>query len=250
MTKHKDLFSKQAKAYLQARPAYPSELFTFIASYCQQHISAWDVATGNGQAAMQLSKHFQQVFATDISAEQLELAQTSDQIDYRHANAEQSTLGANSIDCVIAAQAIHWLDLSAFYQELARVTKPAAIFAIINYRDFKVSPAIDELLNSTLIQDILGPYWDKTNKAVFDSKLEYLPFPFATVACPQFAITLSLSQQELLALVQTYSADQTFAQQHQYSATTKVIDELTRLWGEQTKRLVKLPLLIKIGRVK
>lgn len=46
-----NLFLKQAKQYVATRPSYPPELFDFIASKTPRRDLAWDVGTGNGQAA-------------------------------------------------------------------------------------------------------------------------------------------------------------------------------------------------------
>jgi len=63
-------FSPFAKDYAQPRrPSYPAEMFAYLASLAQRHDLAWDCATGNGQAALELVKNFDQVIAADISAE-------------------------------------------------------------------------------------------------------------------------------------------------------------------------------------
>jgi ubiquinone/menaquinone biosynthesis C-methylase UbiE len=67
----KDLFSAHAKLYAQFRPTYPQSLFDHIISFVKDKNTAWDCATGNGQAAMVLANHFQTVWATDISEAQL-----------------------------------------------------------------------------------------------------------------------------------------------------------------------------------
>ena len=51
------------------------QLFTYLASLCPAHDLAWDCATGNGQAAVALAPHFEQVIATDASAQQIDQAQ-------------------------------------------------------------------------------------------------------------------------------------------------------------------------------
>ena len=50
-----NLFLKQAKQYAATRPAYPPELFDFIASKTPRCDLAWDVGTGSGQAAASVS---------------------------------------------------------------------------------------------------------------------------------------------------------------------------------------------------
>jgi hypothetical protein len=49
------LFNKQAAIYSEARPRYPSEWFSMLAALTPQHSVAWDVGTGNGQAAVGVS---------------------------------------------------------------------------------------------------------------------------------------------------------------------------------------------------
>ena len=61
-------FSKLAAEYAASRPAYPRELFEWVACSITAHDAAWDAATGNGQAALGLARHFTRVIATDLSA--------------------------------------------------------------------------------------------------------------------------------------------------------------------------------------
>ncbi|CAK7353800.1 unnamed protein product [Dovyalis caffra] len=46
------LFDKQAATYVDARPRYPSEWFSMLAALTPHHSLAWDVGSGNGQAAL------------------------------------------------------------------------------------------------------------------------------------------------------------------------------------------------------
>ncbi|KDO51642.1 hypothetical protein CISIN_1g0477202mg, partial [Citrus sinensis] len=46
------LFNKQAKLYLDARPTYPREWYSMLASLTTHHLLAWDAGMGNGQAAL------------------------------------------------------------------------------------------------------------------------------------------------------------------------------------------------------
>jgi hypothetical protein len=50
-----ELFVNQAGHYAKGRPSYPQELFQFIASKTHCQDLAWDVGTGNGQAARSVS---------------------------------------------------------------------------------------------------------------------------------------------------------------------------------------------------
>lgn len=50
-----ELFSEQAAVYAAARLVYPKDLFAKLAALTDRHRFAWDVGTGNGQAAIGVS---------------------------------------------------------------------------------------------------------------------------------------------------------------------------------------------------
>jgi methylase of polypeptide subunit release factors len=51
------LFTEQAAVYAAARPAYPKDLFAKLSAFTAHHRRAWDIGTGNGQAAIGVSMH-------------------------------------------------------------------------------------------------------------------------------------------------------------------------------------------------
>src|SRR6185503_1839669 len=104
-------FSQSSAQYAKHRPQYPPELFAFLSELCQSHESAWDCATGNGQAAVSCAKYFSQVQATDISAEQIQNGQPHPRVGYSVSPAEQTPFENESFDLVVVATAVHWFDL-------------------------------------------------------------------------------------------------------------------------------------------
>ena len=82
--------------YAKYRPDYPQELFDFILSKLTTRKAAWDCATGNGQTAKVLAKHFENVYATDISQKQLDNAVKADNIFYSVQPAEKTNFEENS----------------------------------------------------------------------------------------------------------------------------------------------------------
>lgn len=74
MKDSKDLFSDQSKLYAKFRPTYPSLLYDWILDLIPGRTCAWDCGTGNGQVALRLASHFEQVIATDISQKQIDQA--------------------------------------------------------------------------------------------------------------------------------------------------------------------------------
>jgi SAM-dependent methyltransferase len=111
----KDHFSSQSKGYAEFRPAYPEGMFAYLAGLTPARQLAWDCATGTGQAAGSLAEHFERVIATDASERQIANAPPHDRIDYRVEPAEGTDIGSGTLDLIVVAQALHWLDLGAFY---------------------------------------------------------------------------------------------------------------------------------------
>src|SRR5690606_37365985 len=66
-----DHFSGHAALYAARRPRYPDTLFGWLAAQSPARERAWDAGCGSGQAALGLAAHFDQVIASDPSAEQI-----------------------------------------------------------------------------------------------------------------------------------------------------------------------------------
>jgi 2-polyprenyl-3-methyl-5-hydroxy-6-metoxy-1,4-benzoquinol methylase len=113
-TRHKDLFSTQANVYAAFRPTYPKELYDFIFDRVETKRKAWDCATGNGQVAGYLANHFDSVYATDISQQQLDNAIKKDNVIYSISGAEKTSFEDQQFDLITVAQALHWLDRERF----------------------------------------------------------------------------------------------------------------------------------------
>ena len=84
----KDHFPTESDGYAQYRPSYPDELYRYLASLISQHESAWDCATGSGQAATAFTKYYKNVIASDASESQIAIAQPHSQVEYRVVTAE------------------------------------------------------------------------------------------------------------------------------------------------------------------
>src|SRR4051794_13093173 len=142
-TGFKDHFSGHAADYREFRPAYPPELFAFLAGVSPRRELAWDCGTGRGQPAVGLAEHFAKVFATDASAQQLANAEPHPGVEYAVAPAEKCPLPDGSVDLVMVAQALHWFDHDRFYAEARRVCRPAGLLAATCYFAPSVAPKID-----------------------------------------------------------------------------------------------------------
>jgi ubiquinone/menaquinone biosynthesis C-methylase UbiE len=243
-----ELFSGHAEAYAAARPRYPDALFDWVAAIAPNRDLAWDCATGNGQAARGLATRFARVIATDASAAQLAHAEPHPRVEYRQATAEASGLPAASVDAVTVAQALHWFDLAAFFEEVARVLVPGGVLAAWTYNRPRVTPAIDRALDR-LHDDTLGAYWANRRHLV-DAGYASIEFPFEAIDPPAIRMQTDWTLAEFTAYVRTWSATRRYLAEHHRDPVDALEYELTPLWGEapHERRAVHWPLSIRASR--
>jgi SAM-dependent methyltransferase len=240
-----DHFSTQARGYAKARPVYPSELFAHLARLAPAHRCSWDEGTGNGQAAVALSAHFERVVATEPSRAQLAQAVAHPRVEY-HLSAETAPmLESASVDLVTVAQAVHWFDRASFYAETKRVLRPGGVLAIWSYEMCLITPAIDEVLQR-FYRGAIWPCWPPERRHVeagyrdFDFPFEEIPFPASTM---EHAWTLA----ELAAYLRTWSSVVRYTRESGEDPVTALEMELVPLWGVGRRRIV-WPLAGRVGR--
>ena len=241
----KDHFSKQAAEYAKFRPRYPKELFRWLVSIAPSNALAWDCATGNGQAAVELAEVFDHVIATDASEKQIANAERHPRVEYRVATAEKSELETQSADLVAVTQALHWFNLDRFYQEARRVLKSGGVLAAPAYKLARVTPAIDVVVNH-YYSNVVGEYWPA--ERVMIEKFEELPFPFPEIAGPSFEMVAEWSVAQLVGYLRTWSATQRFLAANQRDPLEEIEGELRTAWGDKSRRVV-WPLTVRVGRV-
>jgi len=242
----KDHFSTQADKYARFRPHYPAEMFRYLVSIAPDRSCAWDCATGNGQAALELANFFEHIIATDASAKQIAQAVPHDRVSYRIATAEESKIESASVDLITIAQALHWFDHDAFFMEAKRVLKPNGVLAAWCYNLLEVSPQIDMALDS-FYRETVGPYWDFERKLV-ETGYRTVAFPFVELAPPKFEMKAEWSLTHLLGYLRTWSATKSFIAARGFDPVSDLTDQLTMLWGKRARKTVVWPLSLRIGR--
>jgi len=242
----KDNFSTQSDDYSKFRPQYPDEMIDYIVSFVDNTTTALDVATGNGQIAHKLSRHFKMVYATDISENQLENAICAANIIYKKERAESTSFDANLFDLIVVAQAIHWFDFAKFYGVVRRIAKPGCILAVIGYGVFSTNEDSDRILMD-FYHNIVGPYWDPERRYL-DEKYETIPFPFTEVDSKQFTNELHWTFDQLTGYLNTWSATQHYKNKHQSNPVDLIYEELRESW-ERCDKVVCFPLLLRLGKI-
>ncbi len=130
-------FSNRVENYVRYRPSYPPGLIDILKSECglEPSSSVADVGSGSGILAELILKNGNQVFGVEpnpemrLAAERL-LAAYPKFVSVAAA-AEDTTLDAESVDLIAAAQAFHWFDRARAKQEFARILKPSGWVALI-----------------------------------------------------------------------------------------------------------------------
>jgi SAM-dependent methyltransferase len=241
-----DHFSKQSSDYAKYRPGYPQALFDWLKTLTLTHELAWDVGTGNGQAAVELAKFFGIVVATDPSAAQIKNAVAHANVSYRVQAAEQSDLADRSVDLVTVAQALHWFDFERFYPEVKRVMKSTGVFAAWTYTLNQVTPEIDAVVRH-YYQDIVGPYWPP-ERTFIDECYRTIPMPLQEINAPPIRMETQWSLSDYIGYLHTWSATQRYQQTHLKNPVAEIVASLTSAWGEPTIRTVIWPIYMRVGR--
>lgn len=251
-----DHFSGISRKYNRYRPKYPSALFEYLASLTHGHDLAWDCATGNCQAAVALTPHFRSVVATDAS--RLQITETdlrqAPEADPRNrigriiALAERAPLQNGSADLFTVAQALHWLRLPEFYEEVRRVVRPGGIIAVWCYEPHTVGAKVDAVVGR-LCRKVLGEFWPPQRKFV-DDRYSSLSFPFEELEAPPFEITERWDLAHFLGYLGTWSASELYQEQTGRNPIDEVRADLEAAWGDpESKREVFWPIHLRVGRV-
>ena len=128
-------FTGKAEAYAKARPGYPDAAIDYIVSLMSPDAVFADVGAGTGKITELLAQKGYHIFAiepnTDMQ-EQLSITMSS----YPNAktvvgSAEATNLPDNSVDVITCAQALHWFDPNAFWDECRRIGKPDSIIIAV-----------------------------------------------------------------------------------------------------------------------
>ncbi|KAI4330111.1 hypothetical protein MLD38_028418 [Melastoma candidum] len=237
-----ELFDKQAEIYLDARPTYPADWYSKLASLTTRHALAWDVGTGNGQAAVGVAEHYDRVIATDVSEAQLRCAMRHPKVTYRRVlqsipDDDLVSLigGEGSVDLITVAQAVHWFNLPRFYSVASRLLrKPGGVIALWCYNDIEVTPEFDAMLKG--FHDTTLPYWDPNVRHVF-SGYKDLPFPFRSVGMGRegepvpMDIPKVLSFEGLVGMLRSWSAVVTARDRGVDLLSEEVVKGLEEAWG-------------------
>lgn len=244
-----DHFSGVANRYADFRPRYPAELFDYLATLAPEHATVWDCACGNGQASVGLAEHFDDVIATDASAEQITSATPHSHIEFRVASAEQSGLPDHSVALVTVAQAVHWFDFDRFYAEVKRVLIPGGAIAVWAYGVNLVEGEEVNRLAQDYYANTLADYWPP-ERVLVEQGYRTIPFPFVEITPPAFRMEATWTLEQLLGYYSTWSATNRYIKTNGRNPLEPLSVALQCVWGDlASTRKVVWPLSLRVGRM-
>ncbi len=196
---------------------------------------------------MPLAEYYARVLATDVSAKQIANATPHPRVEYRTAPAEVSGLPDHSADLVTVAQAAHWFDLPAFYQEVKRVLAPGGALVLWTYATSTVDGDAVQAGFHHWHATQVHEYWPPERHWV-DELYQTLPFPFHEVAAPPLELTADWDLREFLGYLDTWSAVSQYKKQRGRDPVPDAAAALGGAWGDPaTRRTVRWPLGVRIG---
>lgn len=261
-----DLFSRQSTTYAKFRPTYPPALFDFVRSLSRHHSLAWDVGTGNGQAAVPLAERYKQVIATDISPAQISNAKARP-LNLRFAvtphqmsddDADRIIGPPGSVDLVTVAQAMHWFDFANFNKTVRRVLRPeGGAVAAWSYGLCRISPAVDAVMDAFYAKS--SPFWEPQRQLV-DDGYRTIPFDFRPIpgfehlgtGPVSFEAEAKCSVEDIIGFLDSWSATQTAKEKGVILLDEDQRRSFQRAWAEGEGEAVKTvvyPIFMRIGTI-
>lgn len=130
-------FSNRAENYARHRPGYPQEAVNFLSERCSltDDSVVADVGAGTGIVSALFLKNGNRVYAVEPNPEMREAAERAlgDNPCFQSVDgaAEDTTLADESVDLIVVANALHWVEAAAARVEFSRILKPGGRVAIL-----------------------------------------------------------------------------------------------------------------------
>jgi len=243
----KDHFSSLAAQYAEFRPKYPGALFDLLARIAPARTRAWDCACGSGQATLDLAERFESVIGTDASSQQIAVAKPHPRVTYSVAKAESSGIAAASLDLISVAQALHWFDRPAFYEEARRVLKPQGVIAVWTYGIPRLNDANLDRAMQTFYWETVGPYWPPERRYVEDG-YRSIDFPFTEIFAPSLSMRENWTMPQFLGYLRSWSSVGRYVDARGEDPVMGAEEQFAPYWGARA-RDVSWPLSLRLGRV-
>ncbi len=229
-------------------PHYPNELFAWLSDQCAVHDVAWDASCGDGRAAVALTAHFHDVFASDPSHDQIKRAIPHPDVQYRVEPADSCGLSDGTADLVALEDGVHRIDREGFHREAVRVLKPHGVVATWWYGPMRIEPAIDHVIDR-LHDGMLAPY-GRVEEREWARNYRSLPFPFAEIPAPALEVSERWTLGQVVQYLESWPALKRYRQEARSDPLLAARSLIAAHWGPvDAVRTVFWPLQLRVGRV-
>lgn len=173
-------FGKTSLDYAKYRDIYPKELYNKLYSLGVGKCGTdWlDLGTGTGVIPRGLAKHGANIYAVDISPEQIDQAKHLSggfgNIKYSVCSAENIDFPENYFDVITACQCFWYFDPNVIVPKIKRMLKPNGIFLKVYMSWLNDDPIAEK--SEALVRE-LNKNWESGSSAVLDLKTHYFDNP-------------------------------------------------------------------------
>lgn len=144
--------------------------------------------------------------------------------------------GDNSVDLIVAAQAVHYFDLQPFYNIAKRVLrKEGGLIAVWVYNDLVISPEVDAIMKRLV--DSTFPYRTPVMNLAFDG-YKTMPFPFESIGMGsegkpiQLDIPHKLSLKGFVGFLRSWQPAMKAKERGVELVTEDLINQFEDAWGD------------------
>ena len=175
--------ASRAQAYALSRPKTPELVAEKAIEYMKprnplpqsgQYDCLLDVGCGSGQSTAVFAPYFRKIIGIDPSEEQINEARKANKlsnIEFMVGQAEKLE-GESCFDMVASGQAVHWVDIQAFFNQCSKVLKPNGCFVLHGYDKPCICPAFSE---DTKLKEVTNQHFaDFYSKCLFHPRRKHV----------------------------------------------------------------------------
>lgn len=235
-------FNEDAANYDKARPSYPNELFNDIIAYSDinQNSNILEIGIGTGQATLPFLKLGCNVTAVELGNDLAEYtsAKFAPYNNFSIINADfiEADLKSGYYDLIYCATAFHWLPQEEALNKVKKLLKPNGTLALFWNHPFPNREDDEVNMASRRVYDKYRPS-DKTITEFSEKDLEkreneLAQNGFKCVEAKLYKRTRTLTTEEYIALINTYSDHRALPDDIRYNFEDEMRTTVNSLGGK------------------
>jgi ubiquinone/menaquinone biosynthesis C-methylase UbiE len=220
-------FGSIAEDYDRLRPEPPVEAIGWLLP--ARHDVAVDLAAGTGLLSRVLARAADRVVAVELDARMATvLRKRSPELHVVQGRGEALPLADASVDAVLISSAWHWLDPARAVPELGRVLRPGGRLGVLRTGADRSATWLHDLRKAR--GEAADPVWSQSGRRQAGEHQVELPegHLFDGVTTSSFGFTRTMSVDDFVDMLATYSAIITATEQERAAELARVRAELDR----------------------